>query len=589
MVAGPTRSHEPTAPADTPDSAPKPDSSNLALTAIVAAYVLWGCAFIYRSSFVVDGVRYFCLLDDEMISMRYARNLVHGYGLVFNPGGQRVEGFTCPLWVLYMALIHLLPVSPPKISLLVQLSGLALLAVNLIVIARLGEVVSNGSHRVGLAAAFLSAFYVAINNWGLQGSEVAPLTLLISAMALMAILCVQKKSSAIPLYLLMGIATLVRMDAVVPSAAVLGMLALRDEPRRFQHVIVGGIVLALFVGAQTGFNFYYYGYPFPNTYYLKLTGFPLIPRVTRGAIATYRFLMEMNPLLPALVAVLLLVRRDWRLTLLGSMVATLLIYNVWIGADFTETAGGSNRFVAVVMPLFFVLLACALDACAGSFMRAFQNFDLIAKLGAGGVLAVLTLLALISADLPVRNETLGFAFNNVTSLPCASLMLLNPPYGIDMNEFGVAQAIRVGQMTDPDARIMVGGAGVVPYFSDRFSIEILGKTDRVIAHESWKRMIPGPVWQSFLPGHFKWDYAYSIGQMKPDLILDLAYWDEASAQPYLHDYYKLDAYYARTGSTHVHLAGAIASPGMEKRVDAARTALQALTAKFHPKPSQSRP
>lgn len=270
----------------------------MALTAIVAGYVLWGCAFIYRSSFVINGVRYFCLLDDEMISMRYAKHLAQGYGLVFNRGGERVEGFTNLMWVLYMALLHLLPVSPPKISLLVQLSGLALLALNTIVIARLGELVS-GSRRVGLAAAFLSAFYVAINNWGLQGSEVAPLTLLISAIALMAIRCVQRQTSPIPLYLLMGFATTFRIDAFLPGLVVLGMLAVVDERRRFQHAVIGTLTLALFVAAQTGFNFYYYAYPFPNTYYLKLTGFPLIPRVTRGAIATYRFVTELNPLLPA--------------------------------------------------------------------------------------------------------------------------------------------------------------------------------------------------------------------------------------------------------------------------------------------------
>lgn len=89
----------------------KPDRIFIAL---IVGYVLWGCAFIYQTSFVDAGVRYFCLLDDEMISMRYARNLAHGFGLVYNPGGDRVEGFSNPLWVFYMALLHLLPVSPRR-------------------------------------------------------------------------------------------------------------------------------------------------------------------------------------------------------------------------------------------------------------------------------------------------------------------------------------------------------------------------------------------------------------------------------------------------------------------------------------------
>lgn len=41
--------------------------------------------------------------EDAYISFRYARDLVAGHGLVFNPG-QRVMGFTSPLWTVWTAL-----------------------------------------------------------------------------------------------------------------------------------------------------------------------------------------------------------------------------------------------------------------------------------------------------------------------------------------------------------------------------------------------------------------------------------------------------------------------------------------------------
>jgi arabinofuranosyltransferase len=534
--------------------------------ALIFGYILWGCAFIYQSSFVDAGVRYFSLLDDEMISMRYARNLAHGFGLVYNPGGDRVEGFTNPLWVLYMALLHLLPVSPPKMSLLVQLTGLALLVLNLVVIKRLAESVSGGSRLSGLCAAFLTAFYVPLANWGLQGSEVCVVTLIVSASALMAIRCVESESSAVPLYLLLGVATLFRLDAFVPGLIVIGTLALMDPRRRWQHTILGTLVLALFLGAQTGFREYYYHDLLPNTYYLKMTGFPLVPRLIRGSIAAIRFLVEMNPILPILVVALLLLRRDWRLLFLGLMFGGCLAYSVWVGGDFVETAGGSNRFIAIAMPLFFVLLACALDSCASFVARTFSDSALIAKSGAAGILAVLTVLSLISADLPVRNEAPGFAFNDVSSLPCAALLLLNPPYGRAMNRLGVDLASRLHAMTDKDARIIVGGAGTAPYFADRFFIELLGKTDRVVARETWKPMVvDGARWRSFLPGHFKWDYYHSIVEMKPDLIIDLVPWDLAGAQPWLHEYSLVslggffDRCYVRNGSPHVHVPPSLAA------------------------------
>src|SRR5215210_2302443 len=68
----------------------------------------FSAAFIARSAFSFDGKTYFSLFDDSMISMRYGRNLAEGHGLVWNPGGERVEGFTNLLWTLWMALVHLL-------------------------------------------------------------------------------------------------------------------------------------------------------------------------------------------------------------------------------------------------------------------------------------------------------------------------------------------------------------------------------------------------------------------------------------------------------------------------------------------------
>jgi hypothetical protein len=54
---------------------------------ISACFVGWASLFIYRTSFIAfDGERYFCLFDDAMISMRYAWNFSHGFGLVWNPG-----------------------------------------------------------------------------------------------------------------------------------------------------------------------------------------------------------------------------------------------------------------------------------------------------------------------------------------------------------------------------------------------------------------------------------------------------------------------------------------------------------------------
>ena len=67
-----------------------------------AAAVLWG---------VSDACRDAWTCDDAYIVFRYARNLVNGLGLVFN-AGERVEGFTDLLWVLWTTPAFVLGVDP---------------------------------------------------------------------------------------------------------------------------------------------------------------------------------------------------------------------------------------------------------------------------------------------------------------------------------------------------------------------------------------------------------------------------------------------------------------------------------------------
>ena len=85
--------------------------------------------FIARSAFNVHGKLYFTLIDDAMISMRYAQHLAQGYGLVWNIGEKPIQGFTSPAWMLLMAVPHLLRVPSSYTSLPVMVaSGLILLA-----------------------------------------------------------------------------------------------------------------------------------------------------------------------------------------------------------------------------------------------------------------------------------------------------------------------------------------------------------------------------------------------------------------------------------------------------------------------------
>src|SRR5512143_1738471 len=107
-------------------------SAGISLISLLAALAYLG--FIWRSSFRIAGITYFTLVDDAMISMRYAQHLARGFGLVWNIGQPPVEGFTNPGWVLLMAGFHLFPIAASKISLGVMLLSALILLANILVI-----------------------------------------------------------------------------------------------------------------------------------------------------------------------------------------------------------------------------------------------------------------------------------------------------------------------------------------------------------------------------------------------------------------------------------------------------------------------
>src|SRR5262249_53479206 len=79
---------------------------------------------------VAHSLYYWFLTDDAYISFRYARNLADGYGLVFNPGFERVEGYSNLLWVLLLAGAHACGLVIERVAPVLSLAatvGLALL------------------------------------------------------------------------------------------------------------------------------------------------------------------------------------------------------------------------------------------------------------------------------------------------------------------------------------------------------------------------------------------------------------------------------------------------------------------------------
>ena len=218
----------------------------LAWLALAAAFY---AAFIWRARFVVDGVTRFTLFDDAMVSMRYARNLVEGHGLDVNRGDAPVEGFTNPLWTLWMAVLHGTGVSEARISLLVSLTSALLLLTLMAVVWRIArETFADGGERAEIAAA-VTGLYYPLAFWSLRGMEVGALACAAYA-AVLATMRLWRRWSARRawwLALLCFAMPLIRPDGAVPAGLVLLFAALGVErgKRLRTAALIGGALLLL--------------------------------------------------------------------------------------------------------------------------------------------------------------------------------------------------------------------------------------------------------------------------------------------------------------------------------------------------------
>lgn len=495
---------------------------NLLFFALVGGFLYYAWQYILATSFVIGGTRYFVLFDDAMVSMRYAYNLVHGNGLVWNVG-ERVQGFTNPLWVLYMALLHLLPVPETQVALAVQITGAVFLAATLFFVRGIVEQLT-GDPLAMLAAVALTAFYAPLNSYALLGMEVSALALLISA-ALWVVFRNGRERFSPWVYILLALGTLLRTDMAVPYVIVMAVMGSVQREHRGRHLAWGMGLLLLTVGSQALGSFLYYGQVLPNTYYLKLEGWPLALRILRGLYALVLFIYYSNWILIILPAVLLLFRRDWRISLVILVILGQMGYSVYVGGDAWEHHGGANRYICIVMPAFFAILAVGAEELrqrAAAFLGGTRLVEVVSRAAwvLGFVIALLNLNLLMGDWKSIERWQLS----------------RRPDY-VAGSDYNLSIALALRGTTTTRAKIAVLGAGTIPYLlPENPVLDILGKTDPVIARQHVRTPMSIEDIPDMRPGHMKWDYAWTFGELKPDVIVSI--WPDTGdeAAPYLENY-----------------------------------------------------
>jgi arabinofuranosyltransferase len=501
-------------------------SSSFAILGIGACFVAWASLFIYNSSFVgIDGRRYFCLIDDAMISMRYAWNFSHGSGLVWNPG-EYVEGYTNLLMTLLMSLPTLV-FDKVNAVLAIQILGIVFILANAYLVMAIAEhlLTASGleeryrSSRLFVILVFICALsYYPLVYWSLLGMETGLVAVLLS----LGILCAlryardHRPAQGMLVSISMGLAFLTRPDTLVLAVPIFLYVFLAKKRNNAQErnnayesgrgsspglyflVLMVGVYAGFVVGQEL-FRWGYYGEWLPNTYTLKVSGIALTSRVENGLIFVSYFLKEVWVLLVVVLAGLAFSFRAEKL-LVASPLVVLVCYQVWTGGDISSYW----RLLSPAMPLMLVLgvheILMFVHYLSGraALRRHFP------RLYVPGLLACLLVLGML-------------LLVNLRFLP--EIAMLREFTDIPINEERVNIAIAIDQLTTPDATVGVFDAGAIPYYTGRPAIDYLGKADSRIA-----RMAPDPSGfpkMEFFgreidnPGHNKYDLGYSIIKLKP--------------------------------------------------------------------------
>ena len=470
---------------------------------LVFAYFLYLLYLIFRTTYFIDGVIYFSLFDDAMISMRYAKNLAEGHGLVWNIG-ERIEGFSNPLWTLYMSFWHLLKIPSNLISLPIQLTNVLLLMVNLIYVKKITELISKKNELVVFISVVFTASYFSINNWAVLGTETTPLMLISTVSIFLLFKCLKKKNFSTLPFLLLGIGTLIRIDFFAIYVAFVFAYLVFSKSHKLKIIIWSTSIFVILMLINFLPRIIYYGEYLPNTYYLKMTGFPIELRLLRGLYTFFNFLLS-SGIIFVLPFFLYIKKKKYSLIILLFLV-TQFKYSLYVGGDVWEYFGGANRYITVVMPLYFVLIAYLVFNLRKKILKSFS-------------LIIFTTVLLIA----------HFLLLNMNGKDMArDWMGLTPHQIVGANKLNTQKALEINKIVDKNSKVALEWAGVMPYFSNEmYHVDILGKNDKYIARLYSDEFIDKsdkPYWDLFLPGHTKWNYEYSIIEKKPEIIAQVPFY-----------------------------------------------------------------
>lgn len=426
--------------------------------------------------------------DDTYITLRYARHILQGFGPVWNPHGERVEGFTSPLHLLLVTAAGGFGVALPIAARLVNF--LSHIAVMVFVYLYLRERTNPFAARLGGMLIACSWMFIV---WDLGGLD----AVLYAALATIGILTGVRwfdPEEPNPLRCLstgaivLSFAVLARPEGVLPLVALWALVFLlprgKSLSRRVQAAaLFAGLAIVVLAPVEI-FRVVYYHSPAPNTMYAKLGGIHETELLQLGMRYLWRFLLT-----PPFV---------------GPLAVVAGLY-----------CCVKHRFRTVDLALWLLIGATALFpvVSGGDHMPAYRFCLVLVPLA-----ATTTMLHLYRIG--VLDTSGGRAGVTVVLLGCLALQVhvttLTPRIMDPAAQVGRTVGEYVNTHWRQGATVALNTAGSTPFYADNFQyIDMLGLNDRQIAR---RKDIPesGP-WTRII-GHLKGD-GRNVLSRHPDYII----------------------------------------------------------------------
>ncbi len=445
--------------------------------------------------------------DDSYITYRYVKNFAEGNGLVFNIG-EKVEGYTCFFWVILLSFIKLIGINFVSAS---QTLGIISSLLTLFFTYKISEQIFPKNKSVYFNITFsLSAVIMLTANgafayWTVSGMETGLFALLVTLGIYLYLKEISPQSSGFPYSsIVFLLASLTRPEGnlifavTVLHKIIISLKAAEENKTKALMSRKNLLWLALYILPALIYmiwRYSYYGYWLPNTFYAK-TGSSL--EYFKAGLDYFWEFAKNYGLYGAFIAVTLVnLKSKDKFKEYLYLILVFFIFSVYviaIGGDVLRP----GRFFVPLLPVFYILI-----------QEAFYNLYLLwEKKSNLPVSSAATIVLLISAVFAYYSYSSQFEqIKRYSEL-----------------ENGLVEKMKItgnwlkNKSNESGKRITVAATtiGAISYFSETDLIDMLGLTDKTIAHD------PKPIEEISAKSEIGWkERNYNVDYVlsrKPDYI-----------------------------------------------------------------------